>query len=248
MNRNQLNRTQMYNTVVNYLTQRRAQWEGIPAVSEAVTDLSEHVSAITDKLGRQESPTTAATDGQEQFRSTVAFAILEMANRLCAFAFKAKDMDLVGSCDINLSMLVRMSGQTLESTGKRILGLVTTHAASLEAFGINSVQVNEFEALLQKLSQAKTASREAIVERMLETVTFPQLLQDTSRLLRQRLDKLMTQFRSTDPEFYAGYVAARVIVSRRGGSTKTTATAGNGTPPVTPPATPAQPVASTPQS
>ena len=36
------------------------------------------------------------------------------------------------------------------------------------------------------------------------------------RVLRNRLDKQMTKFRKTNPEFYAGYRSARVIVDRGG--------------------------------
>jgi hypothetical protein len=52
-------------------------------------------------------------------------------------------------------------------------------------------------------------------------------------ILRNRLDKQMTKFKKTNPEFFAGYRSARVIVDR-GGS------AGGSPPPPTPPPTPPQ--------
>jgi hypothetical protein len=39
-------------------------------------------------------------------------------------------------------------------------------------------------------------------------------VQSTRSLFRNQIDKLMTPFRKTKPEFYTGYFAARVIVNR----------------------------------
>lgn len=38
--------------------------------------------------------------------------------------------------------------------------------------------------------------------------------------LRRQLDRQMTRFKRTNPEFYAGYLAARVIVDKGGGGGK----------------------------
>jgi hypothetical protein len=44
----------------------------------------------------------------------------------------------------------------------------------------------------------------------------PDEINDLTSVLRNRLDKQMTKFRKTNPEFYAGYRSARVIVDRGG--------------------------------
>ena len=46
--------------------------------------------------------------------------------------------------------------------------------------------------------------------------TLPDALDNVTTILRERLDKQMTKFRKSHPEFYAGYQSARVIVSRGG--------------------------------
>jgi len=45
---------------------------------------------------------------------------------------------------------------------------------------------------------------------------LPDLLATASRILRSRVDKLITKFRTTQPEFVAKYRSARVIVDRGG--------------------------------
>jgi len=76
---------------------------------------------------------------------------------------------------------------------------------------------------------AKTAPREAIVEKRKQTDTLPGLISRLRSILRRQLDRQMTMFKRTNAEFYAGYLAARVIVDRGGSSP---------TPPTPPPAPP----------
>jgi len=49
-----------------------------------------------------------------------------------------------------------------------------------------------------------------------QTKTIPPAVQSVTSLLRRRLDKEMLLFKRTQPEFYAGYSSARVIVDRGG--------------------------------
>ena len=51
-----------------------------------------------------------------------------------------------------------------------------------------------------------------------EANTLPDEISDRTSLLRNQLDRQMTKFRTSNPEFYAGYRSARVIVDRGGGS------------------------------
>ncbi len=51
-----------------------------------------------------------------------------------------------------------------------------------------------------------------------ETDTLPDKIANVTSILRNRLDKVMTRFKKSDPEFYAAYQSARVIVDRGGSS------------------------------
>jgi 4'-phosphopantetheinyl transferase EntD len=55
------------------------------------------------------------------------------------------------------------------------------------------------------------------------TATLPDLFDAANRILRERMDRLVTRFRKTEAEFTAGYSAARQILNR-GGRTSEPAT------------------------
>ena len=56
-----------------------------------------------------------------------------------------------------------------------------------------------------------------------------------SKLLNEELDPLMLRFKTTQPEFYAEFVAARDIVGNPGGRPAKNGANGNDTPSPTPP-------------
>jgi len=75
--------------------------------------------------------------------------------------------------------------------------------------------LNALTLLTANFTKFKTAPRTGIAKRAGQTATLPQAIDDNQSLIRRQLDKQMTKFKKTNPDFYAGYQAARLIVSRR---------------------------------
>ena len=62
--------------------------------------------------------------------------------------------------------------------------------------------------------------REAVVNRKKQTQTLPGMITGLRSTLRRQLDRQMTTFKRSSPEFYAGYIAARGVVDRAGRTAK----------------------------
>ena len=95
-------------------------------------------------------------------------------------------------------------------------GLATANLAALVDYNITQVDVTELDNLTTQFHGVKSAPRTAIAGCAGETNTLPDEISDLTSVLRNQLDKQMTKFRKTNPEFYAGYRSARVIVDRSG--------------------------------
>lgn len=232
MNRDQFNRTEMCNTVSSYLGKNKPIWSGVKAMNDTVSEVDANNAALAEKVRRQQTPTTGAAEEKEQVRLDFEEKILEVADQLGALAEKNKDMNLAAQVELTLSSLDKLADDDLEATGQRVSGLATAHLAALADYNILPADLAVLDGLKTKFHGVKSGPRTAIAGRAGETNTLPDLLSRQTSLLRNRLDKQMTRFKKSHPEFYAGYRSARVIVDRGGGGSNPPAP----TPPPAPPA------------
>ena len=216
MERDQWNSIGMCGTVSSYMDKNKSIWTGTKAVNDTVAELNAKIAAIEKKAREQQTPTTGATDEKTQVRGDFEDKILEIADQLSSLAAKNKDMNLAAQVELTLSALDKLGDDELEETGKRVSALATAKLAALADYDIDQADVTELDALAAKFATVKNAPRTAIAGRAGHTNTMPDAIRDTKSLLRNQLDKQMTKFKKSHPEFYAGYRSARVIVDRGG--------------------------------
>ena len=216
MNRDQLNRTGMLSTVSAYMGTNKALWNGVKAIGDTVKDLDDGIADISSSAGKQQTPVSGAADAKAQVRHDYEEQILVIANQLSALAEVKGDANLAAQTELTLSSLDKLADDDLEETGIRIAALATTNIAALADYGITQADVTALTALTTQFHSIKTAPRTAVVDRSSQTTTLPDKIASVTSILRNRLDKLLTRFKKSNPEFYAGYLAARVIVDRGG--------------------------------
>lgn len=214
MERDQLNATEMFGTVSTTMQLNQAVWTPTPAIVQAMTELNEKIAAIAEKLRHQKTPITGITDQKTLVRGKLEDKILEVADQIAALAAKNGDMDLAAQAELHLSQLDKLPDEELEGTGTRISGLLGDHLDELADYGLATGDQTKLDELVTEFHGAKSGPRTAIAGRKGETDTIPDLIRATKSLLRNRLDKLMTRFKKSNPEFFAAYRSARVIVDR----------------------------------
>ncbi len=220
----------MFNTVAVYLDKNSSLWATKKPVADALTDLKAGIASIALKSGRQATPTSGSADEKTQIRADLEDKTLEVADEISAFAAASNDVALAAQVNLTRSTVQKLSAEDLEKAAKRISATAAANLTALSDYDVNQADLTELEALTTEFDAAKSGPRSAIVDRAAETATLPEVITQTTDILRDRLDKLMTKFRKTNPEFYAGYQSARVVVNRSGQSNAPT--------PPTPPAKP----------
>ena len=221
MNRDQLNRTEMFSTVSAVMNTNKTLWSAIKAISDTVDDLNDGIADISGSAGKQQTPVTGAAAQKAQVRHSYEEQILFIANQLAALAEVNSDQNLAGQTELTLSALDKLADDDLEETGTRIANLTTTNLAALADYGIAAADITTLTNLTTQFHAAKTAPREAVASRSGETDTLPDKIANVTSILRNRLDKLMTRFKTPQPNFYAAYLTARVIVDRGGAQAAT---------------------------
>jgi hypothetical protein len=218
MTQNQENRVTMFGTVSDYMNsdKNKAIWTPMKAAVDTMAELDAGIAAIADKVGKQKAPTTGAAGEKGNVRQDYEAKILEIGDQLASIAAAANDPALAAQVEFSKAGLGKLSDDDLETAGKRVATLAQANMAALADHLVTAADVAELEQLTADFDDIKNKPRTAIAGRAGETATLPDLITAATNLLRDRLDKQMTKFRQSNPEFYAGYQSARVVVDRGG--------------------------------
>lgn len=221
MNQDQINITGMHSTTADYLGKNQPIWNGVKAVTVTVAALNTNNGIIAQKRDAQETAIDGEAENARQARHDLETKTLEIADQIYALAAKNGDALLEAQSHFTLSLLDGLDPEKLDQTAKDVSALATANLPALADYNVTAADVKALDDLRTDFSNVKTAVPVAKSNRAAQTKTLPQAIKDNQTLLRKQLDKQMTKFKTTNPEFYAGYQAARTIVNRRSHHTGT---------------------------
>lgn len=206
--------TTMFETTLAFLDKNKdAMWKGKPAFEDAVTRARAGTTEIRSRSGKQQSPTEGVTGDKEQVRDDLEEKLSVAADAIAAFAEKSKNADLAAKVELNRSVIDRLSDSDLILAAERVGAAIGAHLAELADYGITATDQTELASAAELFANKKESPREAVVGRRVETLSLPQAINTVRSIFRNELDKMMTAFKKTEPDFYKGYFVARVIVN-----------------------------------
>jgi hypothetical protein len=214
MTQDQDNIVAMFNTTIAFLDEKNSVWSGTPAFVDAVARATTGAAAINTSGDIQETPTSGVTVDKADARADLEEKTLEIADQLSALAAKNSDNDLGAKVEMTKSSLDKMKDKDLEQTAERVAGLATTNIAALAAYDVTAADVTALTTARTTFAEIMTGPGLAGAVRTAQTVSLPHLIAKERSIFRNEIDKMVTKKKKTNPDFYAGYFAARVIVNR----------------------------------
>jgi hypothetical protein len=222
MNQKQDNIRTMFDTTAAFLDDNNSVWSATPAFANAVTRVKIVVQDLDSAGDQQQTPTTGVTEDKAQARSNLEEKTLEIADQLSALAAANSDILLASKVEMTKSSLDQASDNDLEQVAERVFNLANDHAAALTDYGVTAADISDLTSLRTACADVKTAPRGAAVGRKTMTESLPEKIARARSIFRNELDKMVTRFKRTNPDFYTGYATARVIVNRAATQKKTT--------------------------
>jgi hypothetical protein len=214
MNRYQLNVNEMATTVTAYMAKNKPLWQGNKAISDTVVILDADLATVAGLDVKQKTPVTGQAADKAITRHDFEQQMLLIADQLAALAAKNDDAVLEAQAHLTLANLDKLAADDLVATATRIANLATTNLAALADYNIKAADITQLTTLATAFDTVKTAPRGAVVDRKKETDALRPLISNMLDLLSRQLDRQMTSFKASAPDFYAGYQSARVIVDR----------------------------------
>ncbi len=207
--------TTMFEATNDILDQNSTLWSGIPAFADAVNRAKAGTAIIRER--QDEQAPTGDTRTKAAVRADLEHQALVIADQLAALAAKTSNFDLAAQVDVTKSGLDRLADSELLSTTRRIAAAATANAAVLASdYGIISRELSALGTAISTFDGHKTAPRDATVERKVATMALPEAIAFVRGIYRNEIDKLLTRFKTTAPDFFGAYHGARVIINRTG--------------------------------
>jgi len=203
----------MYRNVAETCHLHEQLYAEIPAFVKAVMLLDNNIAAIgMNAQQQQKTISEGATVDKSKAGKTLAEESVKMANALYVYAIDTKDSVLKAKAKLNQSRLYNGHDGHALVLAKIISAEAHSHEAALPKYGVDTAAIAAFDAVVAAFELLVVKPQTIINERKIYTSKLKQLFAETDTIVRRRLDKLITVFLTSAPNFYARYKNARNII------------------------------------
>lgn len=185
----------------------------VAALEEAADELADLVTAINTNVKVQTSPSGAA-EAKQQALAAAGDLAFEIAGAVLSFAETSSPPDLTLAARVrwSRSAITSGSGNAIVARIQDVIDVATENLEPLGKHGVTQAKLNTLKQRLKTYDGLRVMPRQARAVAAAATRQLEQLFPEVDRLLENRVDRLVWQFRESQPEFYNKYQVARSIV------------------------------------
>lgn len=217
MNDKQNAKQNMHHAVLLVLNENNDIYSTVPAIIDAVSELDEVVKQI-GIAAQQQSRTTlqSATKEKSDAETNLVTESVKTANALYALAITENNLTLLPKVTITKSMMYQAQNNEMINIANRIAAEAREYAERLQYYGIDNADIEALEAAIARYKNLVAKPRAVISETKQTTANLVHLFARADTILNDRIDRLMSRFKASAPEFYAVYFNARNIINSSG--------------------------------
>lgn len=213
MKQTQMNRKHMIEATLTYLDEKSALWQSIAKIGEVKNKLAEVNLAIDAAADEQLKAQVNAGKMKNELKRTMSQKGDILNDVVEVYALMTGDKMLAQAMNQSASDLFKMKNDDMLRQIKRIIEAATKHQSELtDGYGLTAEQITDLQADYDRFLELNGLPREYQVKSGVATLNLEELFTDASNLLSNQLDNLMKIFKRRDPNFYAGYEKARMVV------------------------------------
>jgi hypothetical protein len=204
----------MYEKVTNVCDDNEQVYAGVSAFANSVRELKGQVSKIKSITQQQsEANSKGATKDKSSAVDRLVEVVLKVANSLYVYALDTKNNRLLEKVNVNKSLFYHTHDQAALTLAKTIAAEANTFGNELHIYGIYDADRAELDAAIAQLEKLINTPAGVVGERKLHTGNLRELFVVADSIVYDKLDKLITLFKTSSPDFYALYGNARNIVN-----------------------------------
>ncbi len=208
----QENKLSMYLAVQKVCTDNNGVWSGLPAFVSSFSAFEGKIADIEAVRLIQEQDTTGIAVDKTELREDLVNKVIEVSTAVQAYASENEDNELLESVNYSRSELLQCRDTILHDRSQLIHDKADAIIGSLGDYGVVAGDLSDLQTLIDDYVAIIPKPRTATSSKKTATEDLELHFKEADGILRNRLDKLSEQFRTSDPEFYTTFHNARMIV------------------------------------
>ena len=221
MNKQKEAKLNMYRAVAKHCNNNPAIIAAIPAFQTAITSLNTNIASILNAAQLEIQVISGITADKAQHKETLAQQASNIANAVFAYASSIANNTLKEQVKFSARKLLRIKDDLIVPTCLNIHEAANTNLAALAPYGITAAVLTSFNTAVTNYTAAISSPRNAVSLRTAYVKDLSNLFAKTDKLLKEQLDKLSVQFKTSHTDFYNAYKSNRIIIDPGVSSTQT---------------------------
>jgi len=225
MKTKQKNKLNMYNAVFSVMNDHKEIWTGVFQLKSVFKKFSENLSCLTALKTDQEMDLQPLLDAVSEKRESLLSMVNPVANIALAYANDHKKKEIIKKLKLSINKLTSSNDLDLIENSKVIYKVakklikksvaetekLDNKSVSIVDYGLNEKMVIDLNAAKKDFVKSLLAMHEAIQNNVMMGKQITTLIKKNERLLKNKMDLLLTIFATSKTDFYKTYLEARVI-------------------------------------
>jgi hypothetical protein len=203
------NKLLMYWAVIEILAKYKPLWTNIKGFVKAHDLFKAAVEILQITSGTSGIKTEEITAGKNAATEAYITDLFNAMSIVSVFATNNDDMAMKSKVDYVESELKDMRPGELLAVSQEVIAMIKANQVELTDLGLLAEDVTAIESFIENFETITMATRTTITTRKTAGAQLRPQFAVASYELKEKLDKLMEQFRKTQPTFYQEYWNAR---------------------------------------
>ena len=212
MNKKQEAKLNMYRATQSVCNGNSAVFSGNAAFTAAFDEFETQIGNIISTMQQDAAVITGIAADKNVSKEVLCEKAAEIASVISAYASTAGNNTLKMEVDFPVSRLMRLRDELTAPNCQNIHDKGAANLAALADYGITAPMLADLQDLIDRYSADTPKPRSAISSRKTTTANLAALFDQTDRILKERMDKIVVLFRSSQPVFVETYENARRII------------------------------------
>jgi hypothetical protein len=234
MTNTQINQRNMFGLTIKLLDEGALSYETNIPLKDAVAQAKSNVVAIDEAGEQQRTIRLGIALDKGNLRKAMVEKAIVVSGIIYAYAAGKKNETLRNSVSFSYTDLIAARDPESADRCHIILMVAREHETELTPYGLTPVLLTELDTNIVDFKNIALLPRKAISEGTTITKNLADLFWQNIQLFKGVIDKLMLQYKLSQPDFYNNYLSARTVVSggkgraSKGNDTTTTTTSTDG--------------------